>query len=47
MLTLRGSPALSTFRLQKFLQDLIASGIPARAVSAEFVHVMDVDTTAN
>jgi phosphoribosylformylglycinamidine synthase len=42
MLTLRGSPALSDFRLQKLLQDLVAAGLPARKVSAEFVHVADV-----
>jgi phosphoribosylformylglycinamidine synthase len=42
MLILRGSPALSPFRLQKLLQDLIAAGLPARALSAEFVHVAEV-----
>jgi len=42
MLILRGSPALSSFRLQKLLQDLVAAGIPARAVSAQFVHVIDL-----
>ncbi len=42
MLILRGSPALSGFRLQKLLDGLIASGLPARAVSAEFVHVAEV-----
>ncbi|MSU22977.1 MAG: phosphoribosylformylglycinamidine synthase [Opitutus sp.] len=42
MLLLRGSPALSPFRLQKLLDGLIASGLPARAVSAEFVHVVDL-----
>ncbi|HEY4246981.1 MAG TPA: phosphoribosylformylglycinamidine synthase [Lacunisphaera sp.] len=41
MLTLRGSPALSTFRLQKLLQDLVAAGIPARAVGAEFIHIVE------
>ncbi len=44
MLILRGSPALSPFRLAKLLQDLIAAGLPIRAVTAEFVHV--VETTA-
>ncbi|MBP6507237.1 MAG: phosphoribosylformylglycinamidine synthase [Opitutaceae bacterium] len=44
MLTLRGSPALSTFRLQQLLQDLTAAGVPVRAISAEFVHV--AETTA-
>jgi phosphoribosylformylglycinamidine synthase len=42
MLILRGSSALSPFRLQKLLQDLIAAGLPAQAVSAEFVHVVEV-----
>ena len=41
MLILRGSPALSPFRLAKLLQDLIAAGLPVRAVSAEFVHVVE------
>ncbi len=45
MLTLRGSPALSPFRLQKLLADLTAAGVPARAVAAEFVHV--VETSAD
>ncbi len=44
MLILRGSSALSPFRLQKLLQDLIAAGLPARDVSAEFVHVIEVDS---
>jgi phosphoribosylformylglycinamidine synthase len=48
MLILRGSPALSPFRLQKLLQDLVAAGLPAQAVSAEFVHVLETagDLTA-
>ena len=41
MLTLRGSPALSPFRLQKLLADLTAAGVPARAVAADFVHVVE------
>ena len=41
MLILPGSPALSPFRLQKLLQDLTAAGIPARGVSAKFVHVIE------
>jgi len=43
MLILRGSPALSTFRLQKLLLDLSAAGLPAKAISAEFVHVVEVN----
>ena len=48
MLTLRGSPALSNFRLQKLLQDFAAAGLPVRAVAADFVHVAEVtaDLTA-
>ncbi len=41
MLILRGSPALSPFRIQKLLQDLASAGLPARALSAEFVHLVD------
>jgi phosphoribosylformylglycinamidine synthase len=40
MLILRGSPALSTFRLQKLLADLQAAGLPVRAVAAEFQHLV-------
>lgn len=42
MLILRGSPALSQFRLQKLRQDLVAAGLPVRAISAEFVHVVEL-----
>ncbi|HXA14354.1 MAG TPA: phosphoribosylformylglycinamidine synthase, partial [Opitutaceae bacterium] len=42
MLILRGSPAFSQFRLQKLLQDLAAAGLPARAISAEFVHIIEL-----
>jgi phosphoribosylformylglycinamidine synthase len=42
MLILRGSPALSSFRLAKLLQDLTSAGIPAVALAAEFVHVVDL-----
>ena len=42
MLILRGSPALSPFRLQKLLDDLVAAGLPVRALSAEFVHVAEL-----
>ncbi|MFM9080108.1 MAG: hypothetical protein ACKOTE_08270 [Opitutaceae bacterium] len=43
MLIRRGSPALSTFRLQKLRQDLARAGVPVRRVSAEFVHVAETD----
>ncbi|WP_221030372.1 phosphoribosylformylglycinamidine synthase [Actomonas aquatica] len=43
MLILRGSPALSPFRLQKLLDGLTAVGIPARAITADFVHVVEAE----
>ncbi len=43
MLILRGSSALSPFRLQKLLADLVAAGLPARALAAGFVHVAEVE----
>ncbi|HTJ79118.1 MAG TPA: phosphoribosylformylglycinamidine synthase [Rariglobus sp.] len=42
MLILRGSPALSEFRLNKLLNDLVAAGLPVRAASADFVHVAEL-----
>src|SRR5690349_7627129 len=42
MLILRGSPALSPFRITKLLQDISAGGVPAVGLAAEFVHVVDV-----
>ena len=42
MLILRGSPAFSQSRLQKLLQDLTNAGLPVRAISAEFVHLVDL-----
>jgi len=41
MLILRGSPALSSFRLRKLLLDLTAAGLPVRALGAEFVHIVE------
>jgi phosphoribosylformylglycinamidine synthase len=38
MLILRGSPALSPFRLQKLAQDLAADGLRVNGIGAEFVH---------
>mgnify|MGYP000844855344 CR=1 FL=1 len=43
MLILRGSPALSPFRIQKLLADLVSAGLPARALTAEFVHVAEIE----
>lgn len=45
MLILRGSPALSPFRLTKLLQDLTGAKLPVRAVTAEFVHVCELGGT--
>src|SRR5688572_10721292 len=42
MLILRGSPALSEFRLQKLLHDIISAGLPVRALGAEFIHVAEL-----
>ncbi|HVZ65836.1 MAG TPA: phosphoribosylformylglycinamidine synthase [Lacunisphaera sp.] len=42
MLILRGSPALSSFRLQKLLLELTNAGLPVKAMAAEFVHVVDL-----
>ncbi len=43
MLILRGSPALSPFRLQKLLDGLTAAGVPVRAITADFVHVVEAE----
>ncbi len=42
MLILRGSPALSPFRLSKLVQDLVGAGVHVRAIGAEFVHVVEL-----
>ncbi len=42
MLTLRGSSALSPFRLEKLRADLAGAGLPVRAVAARFVHVVEL-----
>lgn len=43
MLILRGSPALSTFRLQKLLDRLQAAGLPIQALAADFQHVVQTE----
>ena len=43
MLILRGSPAFSLSRLQKVLQSLVATRLPARALSAHFVHLVETE----
>ena len=47
MLILRGSPALSRFRIQKLLADLTAAGVPAQALAADFYHVVECSTEPN
>ncbi len=52
MLILRGSPALSPYRLHKLIQDLDAAvrphgGRSVRTVSAEFVHLVDLGAVLN
>ncbi len=46
MLTLRGSPALSSSRLQKLLADFASAGLPVRAASADFVHLVELADAA-
>ena len=43
MLILHGAPALSEFRVQKLLKELVSAGIPAASLSTEFVHVAEID----
>jgi phosphoribosylformylglycinamidine synthase len=43
MLILRGSSALSPFRLEKLQQDLAAAGLPVRSLSTAFIHVAEID----
>ena len=43
MLILRGSPALSNFRLQKLRQELTGAGVPVSELSAIFVHVAETE----
>jgi phosphoribosylformylglycinamidine synthase len=43
MLILRGSPALSSFRLQKLRGRLNDSGVPVTALSADFHHVVELE----
>ena len=42
MLILRGSPALSPFRVRKLVQDLTAAGLDVRGLGADFVHVAEL-----
>ena len=47
MLTLRGSPAFSNSRLQKLLADFASAGLPVRAASADFVHLVALADSAH
>jgi phosphoribosylformylglycinamidine synthase len=42
MLILRGSSALSPFRLEKLRADLAAAGLPVRALAARFTHLVEL-----
>ncbi|MBR2074081.1 MAG: hypothetical protein IJ977_02235 [Fibrobacter sp.] len=42
MLILRGTPALSDFRLQKLSSDFKSAGLSVASVYAEFLHVVDL-----
>ena len=42
MLILRGSSALSPFRLEKLRADLAAAGLPIQALSARFTHLVEL-----
>ncbi len=44
MLILRGTPALSGFRLQKLLNDFQKESLPVATVYAEFVHVVELSS---
>ena len=44
MIILRGSPALSAFRIQKLLSDFQQESLPVKGIYAEFVHVADLDS---
>ena len=42
MLTLRGAPALSGFRIEKLLSTLQTAGLPVSHLSTQFMHFVDV-----
>lgn len=44
MIILRGSPALSSFRVQKLLSDFGQESLPVKGIYAEFVHVVDLES---
>lgn len=44
MLTLRGAPALSGFRIEKLLSSMQTAGLPVSHISTQFVHFADVSS---
>ncbi len=42
MLTLRGAPALSDFRLEKLRNDLVAAAVPVESITTAFIHVAEL-----
>ncbi|MDY6419394.1 MAG: phosphoribosylformylglycinamidine synthase, partial [Succinivibrio dextrinosolvens] len=40
-----GSPAVSTFRLEKIIQSLVKDGIRVRSINTHFVHLVDLKET--
>ncbi|WP_043583781.1 hypothetical protein, partial [Geminisphaera colitermitum] len=42
MLIHRGTSALSSFRLQKLQQDLVAADIPVARITAQFLHIAEL-----
>ena len=44
MIILRGSPALSSFRVQKLLSDFGQESLPVKGIYAEFVHIVDLES---
>ena len=40
-----GSPAVSTFRLEKIIQSLAKDGIRVRSINTHFVHLVDLKET--
>jgi phosphoribosylformylglycinamidine synthase len=47
MLILRGAPALSEFRIQKFIDQCAKAALPVTSLYAEFVHFADLTADAN
>lgn len=45
MLILRGAPALSEFRVQKFIDLCVKASLPVHGVYAEYMHFADLSST--